>query len=93
MICTKSDEEEDEDEESSSEDDSDGKLCLMARGEEEDDEKVTSPFEDYSHSDWEDAYAELLDKYDHVCRDNKHMKKKINSIVHDNSVNKKCACL
>ena len=93
MIYTWSDEEEDEDEESSSKDNSDEKLCLIVIREEEDDEKVTSPFEDYSCSDWEDAFVELLDKYDHVRRDNKHLKKKINFIVHDNSINEKSACL
>ena len=42
-----------------------------------------SPFDDYSLSDWEDAYSELLDKYDDMKRDNKHLKKKLNQIVHD----------
>ena len=68
----------------------------MARGEEEEEEeeeKVISPFEDYSNSDWEDDYAELLEKYEHVHRDNKHLKKKINSIIHDNLVNEKNDCL
>ena len=86
MICTWSDEsdEDDEDEDSSSdEEDKKSKLCLMAIGEEDNDDEVNSPFEDYSLSDWEDAYSDLLDKYDNVKRDNKHLKKKINLIVHD----------
>ena len=44
MICTWSDEEEDEDDESSLEDESDGKLCLMTKGEEEDNEKGNFAF-------------------------------------------------
>ena len=67
------------------------KLCLMAKGDEDEDDQVTSPFEDYSNSDWEEAYYELLDKYEHVKRDNRHLKKKINSIVHDNILNDKNA--
>ena len=35
----------------------------MAIGDEEDNDQVTSPFEDYSNSDWEEAYSEILDKY------------------------------
>ena len=38
----------------------------MAIGEEDNDDEVNSPFEDYSLSDWEDAYSELLDKYDNI---------------------------
>ena len=86
MICTWNDEseEDDEDEDSSSdEEEKKSKLCLMAIGEEENDDEVNSPFEDYSLSDWEDAYSELLDKYDNVKRDNKHLKKKMNIIIHD----------
>ena len=67
------------------------KLCLMAKGDEDEDDQVTSPFEDYSNSDWEEAYSELLDKYEHVKRENRHLKKKINSIVHDNTLNDKNA--
>ena len=86
MICTWSDEEEDDDEEedsSSNEENKKSKLCLMAIGEEDNDDKVNSLFEDCSLSDWEDAYSDLLDKYDNVKRDNKHLKKKINLIIHD----------
>ena len=82
MICTWSNEEEDDDEDTSSEEE-DKKLCLMAIGDKEDNDHVTSPFEDYSNSDWEEAYFEILDKYEHVKRDNRHLKKKINSLVHD----------
>ena len=42
----------------------------MAFGDEEIEDEVNSPFEDYSLSDWEDAYTELLDKYDDLKRDN-----------------------
>ena len=63
----------------------------MAKGDEDEDDQVTSPFEDYSNNDWEEAYSELLDKYEHVKRENKHLKKKINSIVHDNTLNDKNA--
>ena len=55
----------------------------MAFGDEEIEDEVNSPFEDYSLSDWEDAYSELLDKYDDLKRNNKHLKKKLNQIVHD----------
>ena len=82
MICTWSDESEDEDEDedsSSEEEDKKSKLCLMAFGDEEIEDEVNSPFEDYSLSDWEDAYSELLDKYDDLKRNNKHLKKKIES--------------
>ena len=82
MICTWSDEEDEDNEEddtSSEEEEKERKLCFMARGDEDENEHVTSPFDDYSNSDQEDAYLELLDKYDNVKRDNKHLKKdKIN---------------
>ena len=86
MIYTWSDESEDEEEDkdsSSEEEDKKSKLCLMAIGDEEIEDEVNSPFDDYSLSDWEDAYSELLDKYDDLKRDNKHLKKKLNLIVHD----------
>ena len=90
MICTWSDKEEDDDEDTSSEEE-DKKLCLMAIGDDEDNDQVTSPFEDYSNSDWEEAYSEILDKYEHVKRDNRHLKKKINSLVHDTTLSDKNA--
>ena len=65
----------------------------MTIGEEVNDNEVNSPFEDYSLSDWEDAYSELLDKYDNVKRDNKHLKKKINLIVHDKTEKEKITSL
>ena len=65
----------------------------MVIGEEDNDDEVNSLFEDYSLSDWEDAYSNLLDKYDNVKRDNKHLKKKINLIVHDKSEIKKIISL
>ena len=86
MICIWSDESDDEEEDedsTSEEEDKKSKLCLMAIGDEETETEVSSPFEDYSLSDWEDAYSELLDKYDDLKRDNKHLKKKLNQIVHD----------
>ena len=89
MICSWSDEEEEDDDEDTSSDEEDRKLCLMAKGDEDEDDQVTSPFEDYSNSDWKEAYFELLDKYEHFKRDNRHYKKKINSIVHDNTLNDK----
>ena len=61
------------------------------RGDE--DKQVNSPFEDYSNSDWEYTYSELLDKYEIVKRENRHLKKKINSIIHDNTLTNKIACL
>ena len=78
MICTWSDESEDEDadeDSTSEEEDKKSKICLMAIGDEEIEDEVNSPFEDYSLSDWEDAYSKLLDKYDDLKRDNKHLKK------------------
>ena len=60
----------------------------MAIGEEEIEDEVNSPFEDYSLSDWEDAYSKLLDKYDNIKRDNKHLKKKLNLIIHDKLIKK-----
>ena len=93
MICTWSDEEDDDDEEEDTffeeEEEKYNKLCLMARGDENEDEQVNSPFEDYSNSDWEEVYSELLDKYEYVKRENMHLKKKINSIIHDNTLNDK----
>ena len=90
MICTWSDESDDEDEDSTfEEEDKKSKICLMAIGDEEIKNEVNTPFEDYSLSDWEDAYSELLDKYDDVKRDNKHLKKKLNQIVHDKTDKKK----
>ena len=91
MICTWSDEEEEDDDEDTSSEEKDMKLCLMAIGDEDDNDQVTSPFEDYSNSDWEEAYSKLLDKYEHVKRDNRHLKKKINSLIHDNTLNDKNA--
>ena len=96
MICTWSDEEEEEeeeDEDTTSEEEEDRKLCLMAKEDEENDDEVSSPFEEYSLSDWEEAYAELLEKHDNVRRENRHLKKKLDSIVHDTSLNDKNACL
>ena len=80
MICTWSDEEEEEeeDEDTTSGEEEDRKLCLMAKGDEENDDEVSSPFEEYSLSDWEEAYAKLLEKYDNVRRENRHLKKKLN---------------
>ena len=86
MICTWSDEEEEDDDEDTSSHEEDRKLCLMAKGDEDVDDQVTSLFEDYSNSDWEEAHSELLDKYEHVKRDNRHLKKKINSLVHDTTL-------
>ena len=91
MICTWSDEEEEDDDEDTSSEEEDRKLCLMTNGDEDDDDQVASPFEDYSNSDWEEAYSELLDKYEHVKRENRHLKRKINSIVHDDTLNDKNA--
>ena len=91
MICTQSDEEEDDDDVDTSSEEEDKKLCLMAKGDEDEDDQVTSPFEDYSNSDWKETYFELLDKYEHVKRENRHLKNKINSIVHDNTLNDKNA--
>ena len=61
----------------------------MAFGDEKIEDEVNSPFEDYSLSDWEDAYFELLDKYDDLKRNNKHIKQKLNQIVHDKTDKKK----
>ena len=91
MICTWSDEKEEDDDVDTSSEEEDRKLCLMVKGDEVEDDQVTSPFEDYSNSDWEEAYSELLDKYEHVKRENMYLKKKINSIVHDNTLNDKNA--
>ena len=72
----KESDEDDEDEDSSlDEEDKKSKLCLMGIGDEKIEDEVNSPFEDYSLSDWEDVYSELLDKYDDLKRNNKHLKK------------------
>ena len=76
MIYTWSDEEEEDDDVDTSSKEEDKKLCLMVKGDENEYDQVTSPFEYYSNSDWEEAYSELLDKYEHVKRENKHLKKK-----------------
>ena len=65
----------------------------MTKEDEENDDEVTSPFEEYSLSDWEEAYAKLLEKHDNVRKENKYLKKKINSLAHDNSLNDKNAYL
>ena len=91
MICTWSDEEEEDDDEDTSSEEEDRKLCLMVKEDKDEDDQVTSPFEDYSNSDWEETYSKLLDKYEHVKRENRHLKKKINSIVHDKTLNDKNA--
>ena len=97
MICTWSDEEEEEEEDEDTtlreEEEEDRKLCLMAKGDEENDDEVTSPFEEYSLSDWKEAYVELLEKHDNVRKENKCLKKKINSMAHDNFFNDKNAYL
>lgn len=92
MVSTWSDEEEDENEEdNTSEEESEGKLCLMAKGDSQD--EVTSSFENFSCTDWEEAFNELLDKYDYVKKENKSLKKKKNSTGQDNSLSEKNACL
>ena len=92
MICTLSEEEEEDEGETSSDDEDKRKLCLMANDGEENDQ-VSSSFENYTLSDWEDAYAELVDKFDNLRRDNRHLKKRLNLIVHDNTLNDKVAYL
>ena len=95
MICTQSDEEEEEekDDDTTSGEEEDRKLCLMEKGDGENDDEVSSPFEEYSLNDQEEAYVELLEKHDNVRRENRHLKKKLNSIAHDTSLNDKNACL
>ena len=83
MIYSWSDEKEEDDDEDTFSEEEDRKLCLMVIGDEDDNDQVTSSFEDYSNSDWEEAYSKLLNKYEHVKRDNRHLKKKMNSLVHD----------
>ena len=65
----------------------------MARGDEENDDEIISLFEEYSLSDQEEAYAELLEKHDNIRKENKCLKKKMNSMAHDNSLNDKNAYL
>ena len=76
MVYTWSEEEEEDEGDTSFDDEDNRKLYLMAKEGEENDQ-VSSSFENYTLSDWEDAYAELVDKIDNLRRDNRHLKKKI----------------
>ena len=91
MIYTQSDEKEEDDDEDTSSEEEDKKLCLMTNGDEDDNDQVTFSFEDYSNSNWKEAYFKILDKYEHVKRDNRHLKKKTNSLIHDTTLSDKNA--
>ena len=86
MICTWSEEEEEDEGDTSSDDEDNRKLCLMANDGEESDQ-VSSSFENYTLSDWDDSYAEMVDKFDNLRRENRYLKKKLNVIVHNNTLN------
>ncbi|MQL95251.1 hypothetical protein Taro_027912 [Colocasia esculenta] len=87
MVATWSDEDssEKEEEEKSSSSESE-EICFMANSS---DGKVSTSFEDFSVEDWQDAYAELVEKYTEMRKENKHLKKKIENIYHDQSSNKR----
>ncbi|MQM02634.1 hypothetical protein Taro_035403 [Colocasia esculenta] len=87
MVATWSDEDssEEEEEEKSSSSDSE-EICFMANSS---DGKVSTSFEDFSVEDWQDAYAELVEKYSEMRKENKHIKKKVENILHNQNFNKR----
>ncbi|MQL85784.1 hypothetical protein Taro_018306, partial [Colocasia esculenta] len=86
MVPTWSDEDSSEkDEEKSSSSESE-EICFMANSS---DGKVSTYFEGYSIDDWQDAYAELVENYSEIRKENKHLKKKIENIFHNQSINKR----
>ncbi|MQL82693.1 hypothetical protein Taro_015168 [Colocasia esculenta] len=87
MVATWSDEDssEKEEEEKSSSSESE-QICFMANSL---DGKVSTSFEDYSIEDWQDAYAELVEKYFVIRKENKHLKKKMENIMNNYSSNKR----
>ena len=50
----------------------------MAHG--EGSSEVSYPFESFSIEDWENAYAQLVEKYGRIKHENRSLKKKINDI-------------
>ena len=75
MVATWSDEDtsEEEEEKKSSSSESE-EICFMANST---DGKVNTSFEDYSVEDWQDVYAELVERYSEMRKENKHIKKKL----------------
>jgi len=85
MVATWSDEDtsEEEEEKKSSSSESE-EVCFMANST---DGKVNTSFEDYSVEDWQDVYAELVERYSEMRKENKHIKKKIENLYHNQSSN------
>ncbi|MQM11648.1 hypothetical protein Taro_044557 [Colocasia esculenta] len=89
MLATWTDEDEDENSQATSRDDE--VQCLMARS--DDSNEVNSSFETYSVDEWEYAYIVLFEKFCEFKSENKALKKKINSLVHDTNHNEQIASL
>ncbi|MQL68600.1 hypothetical protein Taro_000879 [Colocasia esculenta] len=81
MVATWSDEDEDQNSQATSGDDE--VHCLMARS--DDSNEVNSSFETYSIIQWEEAYTVLFEKYCEFKSENKALKKKFNSLVHESN--------
>ncbi|MQL81121.1 hypothetical protein Taro_013576 [Colocasia esculenta] len=89
MLATWSDEDEDENSQATSGDDE--VQCLMARS--NDSNEVNSSFETCSVDEWEEAYTVLFEKFYEFKSENKALRKKINSLVHDTNHNEQIASL
>ncbi|MQM14413.1 hypothetical protein Taro_047344 [Colocasia esculenta] len=89
MMATWSDEDEDDNAHGSSKDEV--IHCLMARS--EDSAEVNSSFENYTIDEWEEAYTVLFEKFCEYKFENKALKKKINSLVHNKSNDEQIAIL
>ena len=89
MVATWSDEESD----SSTESEEEGRnnLCLMAHGNEV--EEVSLEENSFSINELELAYSHLLEKYSRLKHDNKDLKKKIETYVHDSTPCTECSLL
>ncbi|MQL95705.1 hypothetical protein Taro_028372 [Colocasia esculenta] len=87
MVATWSDEDTSEEEEEKKSSSSEGEeVCFMANSS---DGKVSTSFDDYFIEDWQDVYAKLVEKYFEMRKENKHIKKKIENIYHNQSSNKR----
>ena len=89
MVATWSDEKSDSSTES--EEEGSNNLCLMAHGNEV--EEVSIEEENSSIDELELSYSHLLEKYRRMKHDNKDLKKKIETYVHDSTPCSKCSLL
>ena len=89
MLATWSDEDEDEDAQETSDDEE--VKCLMARG--DDSSEVNFSFNDFTASEWEEAYTTLFENFREYKSENRALKKKCNSLVHDKNNDERIAFL